>query len=87
MISGSVGAKDVVREGENGFVVENPADPEAVAERIETMLDGNVRKRMCREALKTAGENSWDRAVARVLNVYEEIRADQRRVISKMPQP
>ena len=32
-------------------------------------------------------ENSWDRAVARVLNVYEEIWADQRWVISKMPHP
>jgi UDP-glucose:(heptosyl)LPS alpha-1,3-glucosyltransferase len=87
LISGSVGARDVVREGENGFVVENPADPEAIAERIETMMNGNARERMCREALKTAGENSWDTAVARVLNVYEEIWADQRRVISKMPQP
>ena len=72
LISGSVGARDIVREGENGFVVENPADPEAIAEKIEVMINGNVRERMCREALKTAGENSWDEAVARVLNVYEE---------------
>ncbi|MBN2436985.1 MAG: glycosyltransferase family 4 protein [Deltaproteobacteria bacterium] len=87
LISGSVGARDVVREGENGFVVENPADPEAIAGRIATMLNGAVRERMCREALKTAGENSWDMTVARVLNVYEEIRADQRLVISKIPHP
>ena len=53
-------------------------EPEAVAERIETMLHGDVRERMGREALKTTGENSWDMAVARVLNVYEEIWADQR---------
>jgi len=33
---------------------------------------------MGREALKTAGENSWDRTVARVLAIYEEIWADQR---------
>ena len=78
LISGSVGARDIVREGENGFVVENPADPEAIAERIETMLNGDVRERMGGEALKTAGESSWDMAVARVLNVYEEIWADQR---------
>jgi UDP-glucose:(heptosyl)LPS alpha-1,3-glucosyltransferase len=87
LISGSVGARDIVREGENGFVVENPADPEAIAERIETMLHGDARERMGREALKTAGENSWDMAVARVLTVYEEIWADQRLVISKMPHP
>ena len=87
LISGSVGARDIVREGENGFVVENPTDPEAIAERIETMLNGDARERMGREALKTAGENSWDMAVARVLTVYEEIWADQRLVISKMPHP
>jgi len=78
LISGAVGARDIVREGENGFIVENPADPEAIAERIETMLHGDARERMGREALKTAGENSWDRTVARVLTVYEEIWADQR---------
>ncbi len=78
LISGSVGARDVVREGENGFVVENPADTDVIAERIETMLHGDVRERMGREALKTAGENSWDMAVARVLSVYEDIWADQR---------
>jgi len=78
LISGSVGARDIVREGENGFVVENPADPEAIAERIGTMLHGDARERMGREALKTAGENSWDIAIARVLTVYEEIWADQR---------
>ncbi|MEK6534692.1 MAG: glycosyltransferase family 4 protein, partial [Thermodesulfobacteriota bacterium] len=78
LISGSVGASDIVREGENGFVVENPADTDVIAERIETMLHGDVRERMGREALKTAGENSWDMAVARVLAVYEDIWADQR---------
>ncbi|MDO9228880.1 MAG: glycosyltransferase family 4 protein [Syntrophales bacterium] len=78
LISSSVGAKDIVREGENGFVVDDPADTDVIAERIETMLHGDVRERMGREALKTAGENSWDRTVARVLTVYEEFWADQR---------
>jgi UDP-glucose:(heptosyl)LPS alpha-1,3-glucosyltransferase len=82
LISGAVGARDIVREGENGFVVEHPADPEAVAERIETMLNSDVREKMGREALKTAGESSWDMAVARVLNVYEEIWADQSMAVS-----
>ena len=85
LISGSVGARDIVREGENGFVVENPDDPEAVAGRIGAMLRDGTLERMGREALKTAGENSWDRASAQVLKVYEEIWGDQRLVISKMP--
>ncbi|MBU4583145.1 MAG: glycosyltransferase family 4 protein [Proteobacteria bacterium] len=80
LISSSVGAKDIVREGENGFVVENPDDPEAIAGRIETMLQSDAQEGMGREALKTAGENSWERTVARVLTVYEEIWAEQRRM-------
>jgi UDP-glucose:(heptosyl)LPS alpha-1,3-glucosyltransferase len=87
LISGAVGAGDVVREGENGFVVEDPSDPEAVAERIETALNGDALERMRREALKTAGQNTWEASVARVLDVYDQILADQRRVISKMPHP
>ncbi len=78
LISGSVGARDIVREGENGFIIDDPADEEAVAERIATILNREALERMGREALKTAGENSWDRAVARALTVYEEIWADQR---------
>jgi UDP-glucose:(heptosyl)LPS alpha-1,3-glucosyltransferase len=78
LISGSVGARDVVREGKNGFVIEDPADEEAVAERIGTMLNCETRERMGREALKTARENSWDESVKRVLAVYEEVWADQR---------
>jgi hypothetical protein len=38
---------------------------------------------MGREVLKTAGENSWEKTVARVLTVYEEIWADQRLMNSK----
>ncbi|MEK6654320.1 MAG: glycosyltransferase, partial [Thermodesulfobacteriota bacterium] len=87
LISGRVGARDLVREGENGFVIDDPGDSDAVADRIGTMLSRNVRERMSREAGKTARDNSWDATVAQVLAVYEEVWADQRFVSSKMPQP
>ena len=87
LISGSVGARDIVREGENGFVVENPEDADAVADRIGAMLNGDVRERMGREALRTARENSWETVAAKVVAVYEEVWADQSLVISKMPHP
>ena len=87
LISDTVGARDIVREGDNGFVVKSPADPDVIAEKIGMWLDGHVRERMRREALKTAAENSWDEAVPRVLKVYEEIWDGQSRVISKIPHP
>ncbi len=87
LISGRVGARDLVREGENGFVIDDPGDSDAVADRIVTMLSREVRRKMGQAAGKTAKENSWEAAVARVLAVYEEVWADQRLVSSKMPHP
>jgi UDP-glucose:(heptosyl)LPS alpha-1,3-glucosyltransferase len=78
LISGAVGARDLVREGENGFIIENPEDTDAVADRIGAMLHGDTREKMGREALITAGENSWEQTVDRVLALYKEIRAERR---------
>ena len=87
LISSRVGAKDLVTEGENGFVIEDHADSDLVADRIETMLSGEIRKNMGAAARKTAGENSWDAVVAKVMNIYENIWKDQSFVNSKMPHP
>jgi len=82
LISGRVGARDLVREGVNGFIIENPDDADAVADQAGRMLDGDLRARMGLEARQTARENSWDNVVARVLESYEEIRADRRMTAS-----
>ncbi len=72
LVSGCVGARDLVQEGENGFVIEEPADADAVAERIGALLEGDLLERMGAKALQTARQNSWEAAVRRVLEVYEE---------------
>ena len=82
LISGHVGARDLVREGENGFVIENPDDDDAVADKVGPMLNKDLLARMRLKACQTARENSWDDAVARVLEAYEEIRADRRMTAS-----
>jgi UDP-glucose:(heptosyl)LPS alpha-1,3-glucosyltransferase len=87
LVGGRVGAKDLVREGENGFVVGDPEDGEAVAERLGAMLRPEARAEMGRQALRTARANTWEAAVAQVLEAYEEVWADQPFVSSKMPQP
>ena len=49
VLSGNVGAKDLVRDGENGFIVGDPADAEAVAARLAQLLSTETRKRMGRK--------------------------------------
>jgi len=87
LISGRVGAKDLVTDGQNGFVIEDPADSDLVAGRIETMLSGEIQKKMRIAALETARENTWDAVVRKVIGIYEMIEADQSLVNSNIPHP
>ena len=75
IISASVGARDIVRDGENGFVVLDPTQEEAVADRIGRMLRNDVREKMAQEAGNTAEKHSLEAAAAEIQAVYKEILA------------
>ncbi|MEW5948079.1 MAG: glycosyltransferase family 4 protein [Thermodesulfobacteriota bacterium] len=72
IISGNVGAKDLVKEGINGFILENTDDADKISSRIALMMDEEVRTKMGKEALETALHNTWEVTVDRVLKVYEK---------------
>jgi len=71
VLSGNVGAKDLVRDGLNGFVIGDPADARAVAERFARLLDPGFRERMGQEAFRTACGQSWDEVARRQIEIYE----------------
>lgn len=73
VLSGNVGARDLVREGINGFVVDAPSESEAVADRFALLLDDEIRGRMGREALRTACGQSWEAVAHRQMEIYEEL--------------
>ena len=75
IISASVGARDLVRDGENGFVVEDPTQEEAVADGIGRMLRKDIREKMAQEARKTAAEHSLEATAAEIQAVYKEMLA------------
>ena len=72
IISGNVGAKDLVRDGINGFVVEKE-DISLISAKIDSMLDNKKRQDMANEAYKVATQNTWDRMAERVLKIYDEV--------------
>ncbi|MBI2059623.1 MAG: glycosyltransferase family 4 protein [Nitrospirae bacterium] len=71
------GGPDVIRDGENGYVVP-PRDAEALADRIERVLGskGN-RSRMSRGALKTALMFSWAGSAERLLSGCKKLAGDR----------
>ncbi len=72
LISSHVGAKDLVQEGRNGFMIENPSDHDYITSRLEILLNEQTRKTMSAAAVQTAAQNTWDR----VAKLYQDLYAD-----------
>ena len=73
IISSNVGAKDLVMEGINGFVIENTGNADQISNKIGFMLNEENRRRMAKEAHNTALSNRWDAVAKRVEDIYEEM--------------
>ncbi|MDD5722110.1 MAG: glycosyltransferase family 4 protein [Syntrophales bacterium] len=72
IITGNVGAKDLVENGVNGFIVDRE-DIDVISSKIGFMLDRENRKKMAKEAYKVAAQNTWELMSARVLKIYNEV--------------
>ena len=73
VVSCNVGAKDVIKPGQNGFVIKNTDRPEEIAQAILTTLDNSVREKMRDASLKTAIDFTWDRTARKTRDLYETI--------------
>lgn len=70
IISSNVGAKDIVQEDKNGFVVSNTSDTDYTAAKIAMLLDENICRRMASSALQTAKQNTWDEVTKKYSDIY-----------------
>jgi UDP-glucose:(heptosyl)LPS alpha-1,3-glucosyltransferase len=77
LISGNVGAKDIVGEGTNGFVLENMNSLDEICDKIGLLLNEELRSRMGDQALKTASRFTWEAAARKVENIYEDLLGDR----------
>jgi UDP-glucose:(heptosyl)LPS alpha-1,3-glucosyltransferase len=71
IVSANVGAKDVVEEGVNGYVLPEGGDADAAAAKIVLLLDGGHRAAMGEAGHRTAALYTWDRLEEEVAGVYE----------------
>lgn len=77
MISNRVGAKDLVTEGKNGFVIDDSSDYAYIASRLNVLLNKNIRSKMSAAAYQTASENTWDSVAKQYSDIYDEILAEK----------
>ncbi len=73
------GASELLREGLDGYVLDDPADDASCAERLERLLDPVLRKSMGQSARRLALQYTLDRNCDALLAIYQERRRPQRR--------
>jgi UDP-glucose:(heptosyl)LPS alpha-1,3-glucosyltransferase len=70
IVSSNVGAKDLVEEGVNGFVLPGCRDAEAAADRIARLSDKGLRETMGAAAMRTASGHDWDELADNIASLY-----------------
>ena len=73
IISENVGAKDIVKQGINGFVIHPTKHADEIADAVELLCHEDIRMKMSKAAWITASHYSWERTVEKYTDVYEEI--------------
>jgi UDP-glucose:(heptosyl)LPS alpha-1,3-glucosyltransferase len=75
IISGNVGAKDLIQDGKNGFIINNTADHAYIASKLRMLLNETIRKEMSDVAAQTAKQNTWDVVAKKYQDIYMDILA------------
>ena len=83
MISSGVGAKDLVEEGANGFVLVDRADSKAAAGMMASLLDPVRRHAMGKAAMQTASAHGWDLLAERMKELYMDALSAKGRSIAE----
>lgn len=73
IISSNVGAKDLVRHGINGFIIEDTNNINMICDSIGSMLKSKTGNAMAKEAQNTALNNRWNAVTKRIEDIYEKI--------------
>ena len=73
LVSANVGARDIVEEGVNGFIVEDTSVTDAIADKFAALLDETRRPSMSQAAFQTASRYSWDETALKVMAIYDDL--------------
>jgi UDP-glucose:(heptosyl)LPS alpha-1,3-glucosyltransferase len=81
IISSNVGAKDIVQDGENGFIITDTTDGDYIASKIALLLNQNIRSSMSRKALDTAKHNTWEHVAVKYSEIYSSVLASYKSIL------
>ena len=72
VVSGAAGAAELIKDGVNGLLLDDPTDVSEMAAKLEPLLaDASLRRRLGEEAQATAFQYSWSLAARRTVDIYK----------------
>jgi UDP-glucose:(heptosyl)LPS alpha-1,3-glucosyltransferase len=83
IVSPNVGAKDLVEEGINGFVLPEHQDADAAADRIVRLSDTAQRETMGTAAAQTAAMHDWEKLAEKMERLYFETLSEKANKVDK----
>jgi peptidoglycan/LPS O-acetylase OafA/YrhL len=82
------GVSEIIRDGVDGFVLQDPRDPQILARLLRVFYaDGNLRDRIGEAAERTAREWSWDRNAEAVWKLLSDLSVRGRGSRVQHPKP
>jgi UDP-glucose:(heptosyl)LPS alpha-1,3-glucosyltransferase len=67
------GAGELVRPGQDGYVISDPADDKELANRVASILKAGECQRMGRAARQQAEAHPWERNCREIVSLYQEL--------------
>jgi glycosyltransferase involved in cell wall biosynthesis len=68
------GIEELVRDGINGYLIDDPSKPQVLADRLSRLIeDSETRLRMGAEALRSVGKYDWSNIAERYLEIYRRV--------------
>lgn len=77
------GASELIREGENGFVLETWDDATGLSEMLGALRDEGLRNKMGAEASVTATEFTWEKHINETLQVFDKLGKSGKRIVDR----
>jgi len=73
IVSDTVGAKDIIDHGTNGYILPKDPEPADVINAVLPLLDNGKRKEMGENGKKRAQEHSWDLMAEKIMAAYKTL--------------
>ena len=74
VVSRQAGASELITDGEDGVLIDNPSDHEEIARRLIPLIrDNGLRQRMGNKARQKVEKISWDKMAEETMMLYKSI--------------